>query len=328
MCGICGFNWTDEQLIERMKDTLVHRGPDDQGSYVADGISLGHRRLSIVDLSEAGRQPLSNEDGTVWITFNGEIYNHRAAARAARAGKGHVFRSRTDTEAIVHAYEEYGLEFVEHLTGMFALAIWDAPAPAAGVGARSPGHEAALLHADGGRLRFASEIKALLADPLLPRARQQPGPVRSAGLRVHARAGRPCLTASASSCPAVCWSLEGEGTAAPAAATGRWRPRSRRLAERRSCDLLRARLRGSHYERCAAGRLSLRRHRLEHGGQLPEPNRCRTGLQTFALGYREASFSEFEYARRVAEHFHTRHTELLIRPVDARRDRALRVAPR
>ena len=97
MCGICGFNWTDEQLIERMKDTLVHRGPDAEGSYVAPGISLGHRRLSIVDLSASGRQPLSNEDGSVWITFNGEIYNH-AQLRTQLEQAGHVFRSRTDTE--------------------------------------------------------------------------------------------------------------------------------------------------------------------------------------------------------------------------------------
>src|SRR5215469_5877443 len=106
MCGICGFNWADAQLIERMKNTLVHRGPDDEGSYIAPGISLGHRRLSIVDLSATGRQPLSNEDGTVWITFNGEIYNH-AQLRAQLEQAGHIFRSRTDTEAIVHAYEQF-----------------------------------------------------------------------------------------------------------------------------------------------------------------------------------------------------------------------------
>src|SRR6202000_2634910 len=113
MCGICGFNWADEQLIEAMKETLVHRGPDADGTYVAPGVSLGHRRLSIVDLSESGRQPLSNEDGTIWITFNGEIYNH-APLRARLEGLGHIFRGRSDTEAIVHAYEEYGLDCVQH----------------------------------------------------------------------------------------------------------------------------------------------------------------------------------------------------------------------
>ena len=96
MCGICGFNWMDGPLLEQMKALLVHRGPDDQGSYLAEGISLGHRRLSIVDLSEHGRQPLANEDGSVWIAFNGEIYNH-GELRARLESAGHVFRSRTDT---------------------------------------------------------------------------------------------------------------------------------------------------------------------------------------------------------------------------------------
>src|ERR1039457_6636665 len=113
MCGICGFNWTDERLLERMKATLTHRGPDGHGSYVADGVSLGHLRLSIVDLSESGKQPLTNEDGTIWITFNGEIYNH-PTLRCLLEQRGHRFRGHSDTESIVHAYEEFGLEVVQH----------------------------------------------------------------------------------------------------------------------------------------------------------------------------------------------------------------------
>ncbi|HEU5443908.1 MAG TPA: hypothetical protein VFU61_08785, partial [Steroidobacteraceae bacterium] len=174
MCGICGFNWSDERLIERMKARLVHRGPDDHGSYVAEGVSLGHRRLSIVDLSEAGRQPLSNEDGTVWITFNGEIYNH-LELRSRLQARGHVFRSRTDTEAIVHAYEEYGLDFASHLTGMFALAIWDAPRRRLVLARDRLGLKPLYYTLEGGRLRFASEIKALLEDPTLPRALHRQG---------------------------------------------------------------------------------------------------------------------------------------------------------
>ena len=174
MCGICGFNWSDERLIERMKARLVHRGPDDHGSYVAEGVSLGHRRLSIVDLSEAGRQPLSNEDGTVWITFNGEIYNH-LELRSRLEAKGHVFRSRTDTEAVVHAYEEYGLDFARHLTGMFALAIWDARRRRLVLARDRLGLKPLYYAFDGTRLRFASEIKALLADPTLPRSLNRQG---------------------------------------------------------------------------------------------------------------------------------------------------------
>src|SRR5690349_13125711 len=168
MCGICGFNWADAQLIERMKDTIVHRGPDGEGSYVAPGVSLGHRRLSIVDLSETGRQPLSNEDGTVWIAFNGEIYN-QAELRVTLQASGHVFRGRSDTEVIVHAYEEYGLEFVRHLVGMFAFAIWDAPRRRLVLVRDRLGIKPLYYTLGGGNVRFASEIKALLADPLVPR---------------------------------------------------------------------------------------------------------------------------------------------------------------
>ena len=108
-----------------MKATIRHRGPDADGSYVADGVSLGHQRLSIVDLSESGRQPMANAEGTVWVTFNGEIYNHPQLRREL-TNKGHVYRSNSDTESIIHGYQEYGLDVVKHLTGMFAFAIWDA----------------------------------------------------------------------------------------------------------------------------------------------------------------------------------------------------------
>src|SRR4051812_32255703 len=168
MCGICGFNWTDAPLVERMKAMLVHRGPDDQGSYVADGVSLGHRRLSIVDLSESGRQPLTNEDGSIWITFNGEIYNHTELRRELEA-RGHRFRSRTDTEAIVHGYEEWGDDVVRRLTGMFALAIWDARRRRLLLARDRLGIKPLYWAQVNGRFSFASEIKALLQDPGLPR---------------------------------------------------------------------------------------------------------------------------------------------------------------
>src|SRR3954469_9036124 len=115
MCGICGIVGfsdgfaTGEELVTRMRDTIVHRGPDDGGSWALpeQRVALGHRRLSIVDLSPAGHQPMSNEDGTVWIAFNGEIYNHEAL-RGELEAKGHRYRSRTDSETIVHLYEEEG----------------------------------------------------------------------------------------------------------------------------------------------------------------------------------------------------------------------------
>jgi len=312
MCGICGFNWSDERLIERMKARLVHRGPDDHGSYVAEGVSLGHRRLTIIDLSDAGRQPLSNEDGTVWITFNGEIYNH-LELRSRLESKGHVFRSRSDTEAIVHAYEEYGLEFARHLTGMFALAIWDAPRRRLVLARDRLGLKPLYYTLEDGRVRFASEIKALLADPTLKRGLHRQGLLDLLGYEfvpapdtlfegirkllpgclLTVERGRARLTRY--------WSLE----------TQEIEPTEEALAdllESASADHtmsdvpLGAFLSGGIDSSTVVSFLSR---------SVP------AGLQTFALGYREASFSEFEYARQVAEHFHTRHTELLVQPVDA-----------
>jgi asparagine synthase (glutamine-hydrolysing) len=132
MCGIAGFvNAHDAPpareraaVLERMLTVITHRGPDDEGTLVADGVAIGMRRLSIIDLA-GGHQPISNEDGTVSIVFNGEIYNFKEL-HAELAARGHVFRTHSDTEAIVHAYEEYGAACVERLRGMFAFAIWDA----------------------------------------------------------------------------------------------------------------------------------------------------------------------------------------------------------
>jgi len=109
-----------------MRDAMTHRGPDGAGLYqnVDRRVVLAHRRLSIVDLSDAGRQPMTNEDGSIWITFNGEIYNHLDLRRVL-ASRGHVFASRSDTEAVVHAYEDFGVECIQRLWGMFALALWD-----------------------------------------------------------------------------------------------------------------------------------------------------------------------------------------------------------
>ena len=130
MCGIAGVlefdrsKHIDPDLLRRMCAVMVHRGPDDEGVYVEGNLGLGMRRLSIIDLA-TGHQPLSNEDGTVWIVFNGEIYN-QSVLRQQLKGRGHNFRSQSDTEVIVHLYEEYGHDCLHHLRGMFAFAIWDA----------------------------------------------------------------------------------------------------------------------------------------------------------------------------------------------------------
>src|SRR5689334_8057183 len=132
MCGIAGrFNYdprhsVDHECLVAMTDAVMHRGPDAAGYYEGPGIGLGHRRLSIIDLA-TGDQPLSNEDGTVWTVFNGEIFNF-ADVRATLAARGHRFRTGSDTEVIVHGYEEWGERCVERFRGMFAFAIWDSRA--------------------------------------------------------------------------------------------------------------------------------------------------------------------------------------------------------
>src|SRR5262245_36111558 len=130
MCAICGVAYpirlnqhVDRTRMVAMCDALAHRGPDDAGTWIGRSAGLGHRRLSIVDLG-GGHQPMSNEDGTIWIAFNGEIYNHREL-RPLLEERGHVYRTQSDTETIVHLYEEFGIAGVAKLRGMFAYAIWD-----------------------------------------------------------------------------------------------------------------------------------------------------------------------------------------------------------
>ena len=127
MCGIAGIinisSPPQKPLMEKMCGIMKHRGPDGEGYYAEGAVALGHRRLSIIDL-EGGKQPLSNEDGTVWITYNGEIYNF-PDIRKELIEKGHRFKTKSDTDTIVHAYEEYGVQCLEKLRGMFAFGIWD-----------------------------------------------------------------------------------------------------------------------------------------------------------------------------------------------------------
>jgi asparagine synthase (glutamine-hydrolysing) len=169
MCGICGFNWPDPALARRMTDQLAHRGPDQEGVYADDHVSLGHRRLSIIDLSDHGRQPLSNEDGSIQVVFNGEIYNF-AELRHDLEAKGHVFSGHSDTEVIVHGYEEYGVDVVHQFRGMFAFAVWDKPRQRLWVVRDRLGIKPLYYHFKQGAFIFASEIKAILEHPAAGRA--------------------------------------------------------------------------------------------------------------------------------------------------------------
>lgn len=173
MCGICGkLNFeqgasVNPTLIRGQLDTIRHRGPDDEGIYIGSGVGLGHRRLSIIDL-QTGHQPLSNEDGTIWIVFNGEIYNFQTL-RASLVAKGHVFKTHTDTEVIVHLYEEHGPQCVQKLRGMFAFAIWDERKRTLFLARDRVGIKPLYYCLTNTYLIFASEIKAILADRMVPR---------------------------------------------------------------------------------------------------------------------------------------------------------------
>jgi asparagine synthase (glutamine-hydrolysing) len=175
MCGIAGVVSFDGReipcsLLRRMADALRHRGPDDEGLWhsAADGISVGlvHRRLSVVDPTPAGHQPMTSEDQSVWLTFNGEIYDHRDTRRVLERA-GHRYASQTDSETILHGYEEWGEDVVRHLRGMFAFAVWDAPRRRLVLARDHLGVKPLYYARVGGTLVFASEIKALLASGLV-----------------------------------------------------------------------------------------------------------------------------------------------------------------
>ncbi len=168
MCGFVGFigggdTQRDQGVLQSMTDAIRHRGPDDADYYMDGEISLGFRRLSIIDL-EGGRQPILNEDGTKVLIFNGEIYNYRPL-REELLQKGHVFTTKTDSEVLLHGYEEYGPELLNKLRGMFAFAIWDKEKRAL-FGARDPFGIKPLYYAQmNGSLLFGSEIKSFLPHP-------------------------------------------------------------------------------------------------------------------------------------------------------------------
>jgi len=175
MCGICGVvdyraDCNKENVVARMCVELKHRGPDGEGAYISPRqlpyVGLGHRRLKIIDLSDAGKQPMSNEDKTIWITLNGEIYNYKEL-RVKLENKGHIFKSATDTETVIHLYEEYGEECINFLRGMFAFAIWDEERKSLLLARDRIGKKPLIYSYNKGVFCFASEFLALLASGLV-----------------------------------------------------------------------------------------------------------------------------------------------------------------
>ena len=314
MCGIAGFTWPDHDLIARMTAALSHRGPDDAGSYVDQEISLGHRRLSIIDLTPDGRQPICNEDGTVWLVFNGEIYNFKELRRTLEAA-GHVFRSRSDSEVIVHAYEEYGRGCVEKLRGMFAFAIWDEKQEKLFLARDRVGIKPLYYARSDRGLIFASEIKAILCCEHLPRRTNLqalyyflgyefvPEPETMFEGVMKLQPGSWLTFCHGRIETGAYWDLEIK-------TVGRTRARHEHVLRAAMKDAVSTHL----VSDVPIG--VLLSGGLDSSAVVALMSRGGAGrIRTYSLGYADASYSELEYARVVSNAFNTEHQELIIDPV-------------
>ena len=327
MCGIVGMMdmaSPDRLLLERMNRTLSHRGPDGEGYHLDGPVALGHRRLSIIDL-HGGGQPLSNEDGTVWIAFNGEIYNFQEL-RGELVAKGHRFRTRSDTETIIHAYEEYGDLCVEKLRGMFAFAIWDAAKRKLFVARDRLGKKPIYYWFDGKRFIFASEIKAILEDPRVTR-------------ELDLKSLADYLTYNYIPFPHTI--LKGirklppghSISVVPVNPSDRGDETSLRTAIRKYWDINYA----PEWDRSEEEWGEALREKLQEAVQIRLISEVPLGaflsggidssavvalmsraqsapVKTFSIGFKEQDFSELHYARKIAERFGTEHHEYIVEP--------------
>lgn len=321
MCGIWGIcnaqtrEPVEPEVIERMTTIIAHRGPDDRGVYLNGGIALGFARLSIIDL-DGGRQPMSNETGDIWIVFNGEIWNYKAL-RAELLAKGHIFRTNSDTESIIHAYEEYGTGCVARLHGMFGFAIWDERRQRLLLARDRAGKKPLYYTQTADGLAFASEIKALLACPGVRReadpqaiadflsVRYVPGPsTLFAGIR-KVLPGHWLLYENGTVHDECYWDFsfrETERRPDREYIAGIQQHVHRAVEERMMADVpVGAMLSGGVDSSVVTGVMSqLTQHRVN----------------TFAVGFDVAGYSELPYARLVADHFGTEHHELTVRGDD------------
>jgi asparagine synthase (glutamine-hydrolysing) len=323
MCGICGVAGGEvadgRELVARMCQSMVHRGPDDEGTITVDGVTLGMRRLSIIDI-EGGRQPMHNEDSTVHVVQNGEIYNHLELRDLLRAA-GHVFSTQSDTEVLVHGYEQWGEELVDRLNGMFAFAILDRARGTVFLARDRMGIKPLHYAIAGKRLVFASELKALLRDRVLR---------REIDLRALDEYLALEFVPSPGSIVRGINKLQPGHTLTWTVADGRHRLRrywspdlgagERGEAPARSldehCDELRAVLRESVRKELISDvplgvflsggidSSAVTAMMAELGGE----------VKSFSVGFAERSFDEAPYARLVAQHLGTEHRELTLEP--------------
>ena len=317
MCGIAGFvtrtpDSPPDALLTRMTDIIRHRGPDACGYYRDPFASLGHRRLSIIDVG-AGSQPMSNEDGSLWITYNGEIFNH-ADLRPALEQAGHRYRTRCDTETILHAYEQYGPDCVTRLRGMFSFAIWDKHARTLFCARDRLGKKPFYYYWDGRLFAFASEIKALLEHPAIsPRFEE---PLLSEYLNFGYCSGEQTLFSGIRKLMPGHWLLL---TPERFEIRQYWEIPRHSAPEKRDDQSWIAECR-TRLEEAVRTRLmsDVPLGMFLSGGVDSSAiaalmkTMVDGPVKTFAVGYREQAFSELAYARQVAEKIGTEHHEVVI----------------
>ncbi len=319
MCGITGYLHHDRQrpaaarLLRGMADAIAHRGPDADGYWFGDGIGLAHRRLSIIDL-EGGRQPLGNEDDSIQVVFNGEIYNYREL-RDDLIRRGHVFRTHSDTEVLVHLYEEHGDEMVSRLRGMFAFAIWDSRRRRMLLARDRVGIKPLYVFRNHEWLLFGSELKAILAHPAVPRD-IAPSAIDDyftygmiPGASTIFRGIEKLLPGHVLSIEADTWSIRTrrywqlEFSADESVTLPQWREAVQ--------DKLRETVRAHLIADVPVGAFlsgGLDSSMMVALATAENP----TLLRTFSMGFRESAFNELPHARAVAQHFGTEHTEEIV----------------
>lgn len=324
MCGICGiYNMhsgepVSPQLIERMTSLIAHRGPDDSGAYFDGPTGLGFARLSIIDLS-GGHQPMCNETGDVWIVFNGEIWNYKQL-RQELLEKGHQFRTHSDTETIVHAYEEFGVDCIARLHGMFGLAIWDGPRQRLLLARDKAGKKPLYYTQVDGDLLFGSEIKSLLAHPRMKRAantqaiadflsvRYVPAPATLFEGVYKVLPGHWLLCENGTLRQECYWDFtfgETERHTEDEYLRGIRQHVQRAVEERMMADVpVGAMLSGGVDSSIISGIMS----------KLTSQK-----VQTFSVGFDHPDYSELPYARLVSDHFGTEHHELVVQSSDMTR---------
>jgi len=324
MCGICGkvaldSEQIDEDTVRKMVEALKHRGPDDGGTHISEskgmGIAaLGHRRLSVIDLSDSGHQPMSNEDGTIWITYNGEIYNFQEL-KSDLEKKGHVFKSHTDTEAIIHLYEELGVECIKQLRGMFAFAIWDQKRGRLVLSRDRMGQKPLNYVIGNNQIVFASEIASMLEDSSIRRS------VNIASLHNYLTYGYV---------PAPETMFEGIKKLPPAH-TLVWE-RGKVTIERYWSLTYTDKLRLNEEEYCRRiVELFGEATKIRMVSDVPLGAFLSGGIdsaavvammsrfsdrpvKTYSIGFEEKSFDELKYARIIASFFSTEHKEYIVKP--------------